>query len=169
MNSHTLNVTGTDAFCPSGEAVGQQNLERGAIPVMSCEGACIRGEIARQAANRVAKLPGYARACHGELFAVPDSAMARWVKQAGEVVIIDGCHLRCHGRIVENLVGTERVRGFNALAHYRKYSEFFEVDAVPEAERRTVAEDVATWVAHELAKPAGAPTSPASSCGCCAG
>jgi len=76
-NEFTLKVTATRGVCPIGEIVGQRNADGRAIPVMSCEGACIRGEIARLAANRVAKTPGYARACHGELFSVPDSAMAR--------------------------------------------------------------------------------------------
>jgi len=143
-------VTGTNAVCPVGETTGRDNINTGAIPVLSCEGACIRGEIARLAANRVAKTPGFARGCHGELFAAPDSQMAGWVKQAPQVVVIDGCHLRCHGRIVENLVGPGRLRSFDALSRYRKYGEVFEIDGVPEPERRAVAEDVATWVKEQL-------------------
>ena len=171
-----LNVTGTNAVCPVGETTGRDNINTGAIPVLSCEGACIRGEIARLADNRVAKTPGFARGCHGELFAAPDSQMAGWVKQAPQVVVIDGCHLRCHGRIVENLVGPGRLRSFDALSRYRKYGEVFEIDGVPEPERRAVAEDVATWVNEQLSAPAGAasagyatnPTSPAKH-SCCGG
>ena len=160
----SLNVTGTNAVCPVGETTGRHNIATGAIPVLSCEGACIRGEIARLAANRVAKTPGFARGCHGELFAAPDSQMARWVKQAPQVVVIDGCHLRCHGRIVENLVGPGSLRSFDALSRYRRYGEIFEIDGVPEPERRAVAEDVATWVNEQLSAPAY--TAGASSAGC---
>ena len=46
------------------------------IPVVSCEGACIRGEIARLAANYVAKRSNFKRGCHGELFTVPESKIA---------------------------------------------------------------------------------------------
>jgi uncharacterized metal-binding protein len=169
----TLNVTETTAVCPIGETVGRRNAENRAIPVMSCEGACIRGEIARLAANRVAKVPGYARACHGELFAVPGSEMARWVGQAEQVVVIDGCHLKCHGRIVENIVGKERMRSFAALARYRKYGDLFEIDAVPEPERRAVSEDVAVGVLKNLRQPATAArgateaSPPGGGCGSC--
>lgn len=83
----TLQVKKTSAKCPIGETVGQKNLKNNKIPVLSCEGACIRGEIARLAANFVAKEPPYRRACHGELFSVPDSAMAQWVKAAKRVVL----------------------------------------------------------------------------------
>jgi len=91
------------------------------IPVLSCEGACIRGEIARLAANMVAKEEPFARACHGELLSVPDSAMAQWVKKADKVVVlIDGCFLRCHGRILEGLLRKENIVQFDALSVYKK-------------------------------------------------
>lgn len=152
-----LEVTSTTAVCPIGEVVGDQNIKAGAIPVLSCEGACIRGEIARLAANQVAKQPGYRRGCHGELFSVPHSAMAKWVQQSPQIVVIDGCHLKCHGRIVENLVGRKRIRSFDALARYRKYGDLFEIDAVPEPERKAAAAGVAQWVIERLAKPDAEP------------
>jgi uncharacterized metal-binding protein len=71
--------------------------------VISCEGACIRGEIARLAAHLVAKEEPYRRSCHGEMFTVPTSAIAQWMNDAGKVVVIDGCFLHCHGRILSNL------------------------------------------------------------------
>ncbi len=92
----SLDVGGVKGFCPVGEAYATQQLAAKKIPVLSCEGACIRGEIARLAANRVAQqLPSLARACHAETFFVPHSAMASWVKRAEHVVMIDGCFLEC--------------------------------------------------------------------------
>lgn len=163
-----LEVKGTTAVCPIGEVVGAQNIRDGAIPVLSCEGACIRGEIARLAANRLGKEPGFRRACHGELFSVPHSAMAKWVQQAGEVVVIDGCHLKCHGRIVEPLMTGGRLRSFDALGRYRKYSEMFDIDAVPEAERQAVAADVAAWVLRRLKGTAGGDDTQEDGGGCAA-
>ncbi len=74
-NTFSLEVSKTERSCPIGEVIGKQNLEQGKIPVMSCEGPCIRGEIARLAANIVAKQEQYRRGCHGELLSVPDSAI----------------------------------------------------------------------------------------------
>lgn len=145
-----VTVTPTTNLCPIGETVGNRNIAQGNIPVLSCEGACIRGEIARLAANLVAKEEGFARGCHGELFSVPDSAMARWARQAKQVVLVDGCFLRCHGRILENLLGKERLRQFDALAVYKKYSDVFDLDAVPEQERRQAARQVADTVIAAL-------------------
>ena len=37
-------VTPTENSCPIGEITGEKNINRRKIPVLSCEGACIRGE-----------------------------------------------------------------------------------------------------------------------------
>ena len=142
----SLSITKTKNCCPVGESVSQQNINKGKIPVFASEGGCIRGEIARQAANIVAKQESFGRGCHGELFAVPDSSMTRWVKTAEKVVLIDGCFLKCHKRILENLIDPEKIIHFDALSHYKKYTDLFEIDAVPEEERMSVAQNVAKWV-----------------------
>ncbi len=71
-----IDVKGTNLSCPIGEKIGSQNIAEGKIPVLSCEGGCIRGEIARVAANMVAKENGFRRGRHGELFSVPHSSIA---------------------------------------------------------------------------------------------
>jgi uncharacterized metal-binding protein len=145
MPKFTLEVERTKGRCPIGETVGRENMDQGEIPVFSCEGACIRGEIARQAANMVARQDPYRRGCHGELFAVPHSAMAEWAKKASEVIVIDGCFLRCHGRIMTDLIGEDRLVQFDALSRYKKYTDIFDIDGVPEEERIETARGVATF------------------------
>lgn len=146
----TLEVESTKGKCPIGEKVGQENMDLGTIPVFSCEGACIRGEIARQAANIVARQDPYRRGCHGELFAVPHSAMAEWANKAPKAIVIDGCFLRCHGRIMKDLIGEDRLVEFDALSHYKKYTDIFDIDGVPEEERHETARGVADWVLASL-------------------
>ena len=145
-----LEVSKTTGVCPIGETVGKRNREEGLIPVLSCEGACIRGEIARQAANLVGRQVPFSRACHGELLAVPHSQIAGWVMDAPHLVVIDGCFLRCHGRILENLLPPEKLIQFDALSHYNKYTDKFYVDDVPPAEREETIQSVATWVLDAL-------------------
>lgn len=155
-SSFSLKVGEVSGVCPVGEEHGIKNRKEGNIPVLSCEGACIRGEIARVAANLVSKEKGYARCCHAETFTVPYSAIAEWVKNSEKVVMIDGCFLRCHGRILKNLIDDKCLIGFDALSHYKKYMEIFDVDDVPEDERKKVARAVADWVLASLKKMQGA-------------
>jgi uncharacterized metal-binding protein len=155
-----VNVDTTEAICPIGESTGKKNIRESKIPVLSCEGACIRGEIARLAANILSKEKAYGRGCHGELITVPESSIAQWIKSAEKVVLIDGCFLRCHGRIIENIVDDRKLIQFDALSHYKKYNDIFDYDDVPEDERKEVARSVATWVMDCLGNPStrSAPT-----------
>jgi len=147
----SLDVQGVRGFCPVGEAYAKQQLSDGKIPVLSCEGPCVRGEIARRAANLVAKeVPSLARACHGEAFFVPHSAMASWVKNAEKAVMIDGCFLACHGRALRGLIGDEKVVGIDALPLHRKYGDLFSMDDVPEQELKAVARQVADGIIARL-------------------
>jgi hypothetical protein len=81
---------------------------------------------------------------------VPDSSIARWFKTADKVIFIDGCFLRCHGRILENMLDGDKLIQFDALAVYKKYSDIFDVDDVPEAERMATARQVADYVLDSL-------------------
>jgi uncharacterized metal-binding protein len=143
----------TTGSCPIGEITGKNNMSQSKIPVLSCEGACIRGEIARLAANIVSKGDSYGRGCHGELITVPQSAIAQWISTAEKVVLIDGCFLRCHGRILENIIGEEKLIQFDALSLHKKYNDIFDYDDVPEDERKEVAQSVADWVMASLNNP----------------
>ncbi len=151
-NGLSLEITKTEKTCPVGEKAGSTYHKERKIPVLSCEGACIRGEIARLAANMIAKEEPYRRGCHGELFTVPRSALAQWIKNAGKIVLIDGCFLRCHGRVLENLVGRENLVQLDALSFYGKYTDRFDIDSVPEPERKETARKVADMVLAELGK-----------------
>ena len=155
MDAHTpdfsLNVQGVKGFCPAGEVYAKQQIEKKTIPVLSCEGPCIRGEVARLAGNFIAQeLPSLARACHAETFFVPHSSMARWVKGAEKIIMIDGCFLKCHGRVLKGLVQEERMIHIDALPLYKKYTDIFLMDDVPEDERKAVARQVADKIIAKL-------------------
>jgi hypothetical protein len=165
----TINLTieTTQGICPAGEKAVSIFKNEGRAPVFSCEGPCIRGEIARLAANAVSRTEGFGRACHGEAFTVPHSAMAQWVRNSKKVVVIDGCFLRCHARILRGIVDEKSLVEFDALPFYNKYTGYFDIDSVPEEDRKAAARQVADGVIHELkqsqcVKPE---SKPASCCG----
>ncbi len=165
-NTFTLEITYTDAVCTIGEEVGRKHMKEGKIPVFSCEGGCIKGEIARLAANLVAKEDHYARACHGELFSVPHSHLAKWVREAKKVVVIDGCSIHCHGRMAENIVGKDKLVTIDALSIHGKFANLMNVDDVPEAERKQTARDLGDIILSHLNKGSSFSLQPNTSCGC---
>lgn len=171
-SSFQIEIEETRAACPIGEKYGNKCITEGKIPVISCEGSCIRGEIARLAANMIAKHDPYRRGCHGEIITAPHSAMAKWADKAGSIVVIDGCFMQCHGRILKNIVKNDRILQFDALSIYRKYTDLMDVDDVPEHERRETAEHVARVILNTLKNGAGSMrTTDKTACGaqqsCC--
>lgn len=155
MEGHTpdfsLDVQGVTGLCPAGEAYAKRQLAARKIPVLSCEGPCVRGEIARRAANLVAReVPSLARACHGETFFVPHSAMAAWVKGAEKTIMIDGCFLKCHGRALRNLIGEDKLVQIDALPLHRKHNDLFSMDDLPEQELKAAARQVADKIVAKL-------------------
>lgn len=149
----TLEIKEIAGVCPAGEVYAKQCMAEKKIPVFSCEGPCIRGDIARLAANIVAQeVPSFARACHAETFFVPHSSMLRWVKDAEKAIMIDGCFLTCHGRVLKNLIGGDKVTQIDAFPLYKKYADIFSMGDVPEEERKAVARQVADQIIAKLGK-----------------
>lgn len=65
--------------------------------VIACEGACIKGEVARTAANLLTYVLERERAvriCLGDA-ATADSGMLALVQRAPEVIVVEGCPLAC--------------------------------------------------------------------------
>jgi uncharacterized metal-binding protein len=148
-----LEVQGMKAVCPLGEVIGAKMIAENKIPVISCEGGCFRGEIARMAAHLVGKQEPFMRGCHGEMFTAPTSAMTDWAKKAEKVVVIDGCFMKCHGRVMINIIGKENMIQFDALRIYNKgnkYTDIMLYDEISEEERKQLAQQVADKVLSEL-------------------
>ena len=146
----SLSVDGVKGACPAGEKHAQENIDEGKIPILSCEGPCIRGEIARLAANIVSEEEPYARTCYAETFLVPHSTMTRWVKDARRVVMIDGCFLKCLGRVLNDFIDAEKIIHIDALPLHKKYGDVFLYTDVPESERTEVAGQVADKILAQL-------------------
>jgi len=149
----SIDVENMKTVCPLGEVVGKKMIAEEKIPVISCEGGCFRGEIARLASHMVAKEEPFRRGCHGEMFTAPRSAMAEWAKKANKVIVIDGCFMHCHGRIMKNIADEYNTIQFDALPMYNKdnkYTNIMVFDEIPEAERKDLARQVADKVLDSL-------------------
>jgi uncharacterized metal-binding protein len=146
----SIEVSEVRGVCPAGEIYAKGNIAEKKTPVLACEGPCIRGEIARLVANIVSEEAPYARCCYAETFLVPHSTMTSWVKGAEEVIVIDGCFLRCIGRIMDNMVDKGKMTNLDILPMYKQYSDTFLYTDVPEETRNELAREVAEKVLGQL-------------------
>jgi len=88
--------------------------------VIACEGACVKGEVARVAANVLAyrlERDAAVRICLGDA-ATADSGMSRLVRRAPEVIAIEGCPLRCGTEILRRRMPELRPTVFDASTLY---------------------------------------------------
>lgn len=76
------------------------------VAVICCEGACLRGEIARRTANLLCHelLPEQtARICLGGAF-TKDSGQRNLVRNAPRVIALEGCAVRCASRMMQGVI-----------------------------------------------------------------
>jgi uncharacterized metal-binding protein len=122
------------------------------VAVLCCEGACLRGEIARQAANLLCHelLPEQTvRICLGGAF-TKDTGQRALVRNAPRVVALEGCHINCASRMMQGVLGelTPEVIVTDRLCDFDR--QLFGSNELPPAEIAGLARTVAGKVAQLL-------------------
>lgn len=147
----TIAIQKTVKFCPLCEdyAVRQGNKP---VVVMSCEGGCLRGEIARQAANILCfelAPDKTARLCLGGAF-TKDTGQRELARNAPKLVAIEGCFIECATRMMKGVVPglAPEVVIADKLCEFDR--TLFGINEMPEAEIRQHAREVAEKVAQTL-------------------
>lgn len=141
----------TKNLCPVCESYAKKNASR-PIAVMSCEGACLRGEVARRAADLVAHSLApekTVRICLGGAF-TKDTGQRRLVRDAERVIAIEGCFIECSSRMMKGVIPGLRPEVIVADNLYDFDRNLFGVDEMPEDEIRTHAQEVANRVLEGL-------------------
>ncbi len=100
----TIQVKLTDQRCELGDAYARKHWTTPPkIAVLSCEGMCLRGEVARRAANLIAhelEPDRTVRVCHGGLLET-SGGMRELVERADHILLLDGCSLACGTRLLK--------------------------------------------------------------------
>lgn len=137
-------------ICPEGARYVEKMLAgppRTAI--IACEGGCIKGEVARVAANIVAyqlERDAAVRICLGDAV-TGDSGFVELVRRAPSVVAIEGCFLHCGSQIMKTrlpdcepvIVEANRLYSFDR-------DKYFEIFDMPRTEIEQYAATVAKYV-----------------------
>jgi uncharacterized metal-binding protein len=116
---------------------------------MSCEGACLRGEVARRAANILCHSLApekTVRICLGSAF-TKDTGQRALVRNAPRLIALEGCFVNCSSRMMNGAVGGLAPEVINADRLYDFDRRLFGVEEMPdeqiEAHARTVARKIA--------------------------
>lgn len=117
--------------------------------ILCCEGGCIKGEVARVAANILAyrlERDSAIRICLGDA-ATGDSGMLEMVTRAPEVIAVEGCPLQCGTEIMRKRVPNLKTTVINASGLYEfDRSKYFEILDMPRFEIEGYAKKVAEYI-----------------------
>ena len=133
------------------------------VAVMCCEGACLRGEIARQAANILCHelLPGQtARICLGGAF-TKNTGQRGLVREAPRLIALEGCFIQCATRMMQGVLPglLPEIVVADALVDFDR--DLFGIDEMPAARIRELGLAVARQVAAGLDRGTAAPVADA--------
>lgn len=119
------------------------------VAVMCCEGACLRGEIARQAANMLCHTlaPGKTvRICLGGAF-TKDTGQRSLVGQAAHLIALEGCLVKCASRMMKGVIEGLKPEVIIADRLYECDKSLFGIEEMPAEEIRAHASIVAQKIA----------------------
>ena len=122
------------------------------VVVMCCEGACLRGEIARQAANLLChKLAPdkTVRLCLGGAF-TKDTGQRGLARNGKRVVALEGCFIECASRMMKGVVPELKPDVIIADSLYDFDRTLFGINEMPETQIKVHAEEVARKVLERL-------------------
>jgi uncharacterized metal-binding protein len=154
----TIAVRLSTDHCPLGEGYARRHLATPPkVAVLSCEGACLRGEVSRRAATIVTRELAperTVRICHGGLLEAGDGGMRALVKHARQVLMLDGCAMACGERLLRGAMPDVQptVVVTDQLFEFDRSS--FSLEEMSEADVAAHARTVAGRVLERLGSPA---------------
>ena len=121
------------------------------IAIISCEGACVRGEVSRLAANLIAhKLSpeNTVRICLGAAF-TKNAGQRNLVSNAKMVIVIEGCFIYCASRMMKGVIEDLNPIVIDAAGIYGVNTPFG-INEVPDSQLKEYAEMVAEKIVKEF-------------------
>lgn len=147
----TVQIRKTKNVCPMCEDYARRQATK-PIVVMSCEGACVRGEIARQAANLICHTLApekTARLCLGGAF-TKDTGQRNLVRNAKKVIALEGCFINCSSRMMKGVLPDLDPEVVIADRLYEFDKELFGIDEMSEDEIKAHSQEVAKKIVERL-------------------
>ena len=147
----TIRIRKVHANCSLCEDYSARNASK-PVAILSCEGACLRGEISRRAANQISfrlAPEETVRICLGGAF-TKDTGQRALVRNAGRVVAIEGCFIRCASRMMQGALPDLQPEVVIADTLYDLDGDHFGIDEVSDEEIQRHAGTVASKLLQKI-------------------
>lgn len=150
-----VKIEKTKNVCPMCEDFAKEQIEKKTpIAILTCEGACLRGEIARQAANLIAfKLAPEttARICLGGAF-TKNTGQRNLVRSAPKVLALEGCFIECGSRMMKGVIDNlqAEIVIVDRLCDFDK--KLFSINDLPEEKIKELAHTAAIKINEKYIK-----------------
>lgn len=147
----TVRIKKTKAVCGTCEDYAKAQSSK-PVAVLSCEGACLRGEVARQAANELCytlRPAQTVRICLGSAF-TKDTGQRNLVRQGERVIALEGCFIKCASRMMQGVLPELKAEVILVDRLYEMDSSLFGINELPEIEVRALAKAAAAKIAERI-------------------
>jgi uncharacterized metal-binding protein len=152
-NFETVRIEKTKNVCPMCEDFAAAQIkEQVSYAILSCEGACLRGEVSRQVANLISfsLLPDRAsRICLGGAF-TKDSGQRNLVRHAQRVIVLEGCYIECASRMMKGVIDNLNPEVIIVDRLYDFDKKLFGINEVSEQQIKEFANTAAHKVAETI-------------------
>lgn len=145
----------TKNVCPMCEDYAARQ-GRKPVAVICCEGACLRGEVARRAANLLCHCLApkkTVRICLGGAF-TKDTGQRNLVRNATRLIALEGCFINCSSRMMQGVIPDLEPEVIIADKLYDFDRSLFGIDEMPaveiEAHARMVAQKVSAILEEKI-------------------
>lgn len=148
-----VKIEKTRNVCPMCEDFAKEQIQINTpIAILSCEGACLRGEVARQAANLVCfKLmpENTSRICLGGAF-TKDTGQRNLVRNAKRVIALEGCFIECASRMMKGVLEGLQPEVIIVDRLYDFDKKLFAITDLPEDEIKDLARFAASKIVEKI-------------------
>ena len=110
--------------------------------ILSCEGACLRGEVSRQVANLIcfSQMPEKtSRICLGGAF-TKDTGQRNLVRNSKRVIALEGCSIKCGSRMMQGVIDDLDSEVILVDKYYDFDTKLFGINEVTEQELKHYAQ-----------------------------
>jgi len=141
----------TDKYCPLCDQYAEKHQAKQVV-VLSCDGACLRGEVARQAANELCYSLApekTVRICLGAAF-TKETSQRQLVRNAPRLIALEGCYINCASRMMGGVIEGLKPEVINVDQLYDFDRKLFGTDEMPDEEIKAHGRGAARQIAARL-------------------